>query len=91
MRAGKPTIVCPFLVDQPYWGERVYALGVGSKPIPQQQLTAKKLANAIRATITNLEIRANAEELGKKLRNEDGIRKAIAMIESIAIQRKTAK
>ena len=28
--AGIPTIVSPFLADQPYWGERVYALGVGT-------------------------------------------------------------
>ena len=86
--AGKPTIVCPFLIDQPYWGERVYALGVGSKPIPQKQLTAEKLADAIRVVTTNPEIRNNAEALGEKLRQEDGIGKAIAIIESIALQRK---
>ncbi|MDJ0573257.1 MAG: glycosyltransferase [Pleurocapsa sp. MO_192.B19] len=89
LRPGIPTIVCPFLIDQPYWGERVYALGVGSKPIPQKQLTAEKLANAIREVTTNPEIRAKAETLGEKLRNEDGISKAIAIIEQIALNQKS--
>ena len=89
LRAGKPTIICPFLIDQPYWGERVYALGVGSKPIPQKQLTAKKLADAIQAVTTNPEILVNAETLGEKLRNEDGISKAIAIIEQISLNQKS--
>ena len=48
LRAGRPTVVCPFMIDQPYWGDRVHSLGVGSKPIPQKKLTADKLAQAIR-------------------------------------------
>ncbi len=76
LRAGKPTIVCPFLVDQFYWGERVYALGVGST-ISQKKLTANKLAKAIKDVTTDRVIRANAETLGNKLGEEDGIRSAI--------------
>ena len=87
LRAGIPTIVCPFLVDQPYWGERIYALGVGTKPIPQKKLTARKLAEAIREVTTDRVIRQNAATLGQKIREEDGIAKAIAIIESIPEQR----
>ncbi len=84
LRAGIPTIVCPFLVDQPYWGERVYDLGVGTKPIPQKKLTAKKLAEAIREVTTNQVIRQNAATLGEKIGEEDGITNAIAIIETVA-------
>ncbi|NES43877.1 MAG: glycosyltransferase family 1 protein, partial [Moorea sp. SIO2C4] len=73
---------CPFFGDQPFWGERVHALGVGSKPIPQKTLTAEKLATAIREVTTNQTIRQNAEALGKQIRDEDGIANAIAIIES---------
>jgi UDP:flavonoid glycosyltransferase YjiC (YdhE family) len=31
LRAGLPTIIVPHLGDQPFWGQRVYALGVGPK------------------------------------------------------------
>ena len=83
LRAGRPTIVCPFFGDQPFWGERVYALGVGSQPIPQKKLTAPKLAAAIREVTTNPTIRQNADRLGEKIRSEDGIGAAIALIETI--------
>lgn len=80
LRAGRPTIVCSFLIDQPYWGERVYALGAGTKPIPQKQLTAEKLADAICEVTTSQTVRQNAETLGRKLCAEDGIANAIAII-----------
>ncbi|MEM8558775.1 MAG: glycosyltransferase, partial [Bacteroidota bacterium] len=28
LRAGRPSVICPFFVDQPFWGRRVHALGV---------------------------------------------------------------
>jgi sterol 3beta-glucosyltransferase len=84
LRAGRPTVTCPFLVDQPYWGERVHALGVGSKPIPQKSLTVAKLAKAIREVTTDQTIRQNAETLGTQIRQEDGIANAIAIIERVA-------
>lgn len=84
LRAGRPTIICPYLVDQPYWGERVYALGVGCKPIPQKKITDVNLAGAIREVLTNQAIRQNAEILGRSIRQEDGIANAIAIIESVA-------
>ena len=84
LRAGRPTVVCPCIIDQPYWGERVHALGVGSKPIPQKKLTADNLAQAIREVTTNQSIRKNAESLGKQIREEDGIARAVAIIEGVA-------
>lgn len=71
-------------MDQFYWGEQVYALGVGNKAIPQKKLTANKLAEAILEVTTNKVIRQNAETLGQKIREEDGIKNAIAIIESVA-------
>ena len=39
LRAGVPSIVVPFTMDQPFWASRVHALGVGPKPIPRPKLT----------------------------------------------------
>jgi hypothetical protein len=33
LRAGKPTIVCPCMADQPFWGRTAHQLGIGPKPI----------------------------------------------------------
>jgi UDP:flavonoid glycosyltransferase YjiC (YdhE family) len=82
LRAGVPTVIVPHLGDQPFWGQRVYALGAGPKPISRNKLTASGLADAIRAATTNHHIKRRAEELGEKIRAEYGIGQAIEMIES---------
>jgi len=81
LRYGKPSIICPFFGDQPFWAVRVHALGAGPKPIPQKKLTAEKLAKALTEATQDAVIRRNAEALGEKIRAEDGIGNAIAFIE----------
>ncbi len=83
LRAGCPTIICPFFGDQPFWGQRIYSLGVGPKPIPQKQLTVKKLAQAFREVTSNSSIGEKAKVLGERIRAEDGIKDAIAIIETL--------
>ena len=41
LQAGKPTVICPFVADQPFWGRRVAVLGAGPPPIPQRKLTVQ--------------------------------------------------
>ena len=82
LRAGKPTIIIPHNADQPAWGQRVFELGVGSKPIKKSKLTADKLANAILFSGTP-NIIANAERLGQKLKNENAVQKAVQIIDRL--------
>jgi sterol 3beta-glucosyltransferase len=83
LRAGRPTIICPFFGDQPFWGQRMVKLGVGSKPIPQRRLTADKLAAAIREVISNPDIRKAAATLGDTIRSENGVVKAVEIVEGL--------
>src|SRR5262249_15844480 len=53
LRAGLPTVVVPHLGDQPFWGRRVQALGVGPKPIKRNRLTSSALAEAIVEATSN--------------------------------------
>lgn len=80
MRAGKPTVICPFVGDQTFWGGRVAALGVGTHPIPQHKLTADRLAQAIRVAVDDEDIRRRAASLGEVIRAEDGVRRAVEYI-----------
>lgn len=82
LRAGKPTIIVPHNADQPAWGQRVFELGVGSKPIKKSKLTAGKLANAISFSQTP-NIIAKAERIGQQLKNENGVQKAVEIIERL--------
>ena len=82
LRYGRPTIICPFFADQPYWGRRVHALGVGPEPIPQKKLTAENLAAAIMEASSNADMQRKAAALGQQISAEDGIANALAFIET---------
>lgn len=79
-RAGIPTVVIPFFGDQPFWGRRVAALGVGPEPIPRRALTVANLARAIETAATDRALQQRAAELGARIRAEDGIARAVAVI-----------
>ena len=84
LRAGVPSIVVPFMGDQPFWASRVAALGVGPQPIPRGRLSADSLAYALRVAVEHAGIRARAAALGEKIRAEDGVGNAVRVIEKIA-------
>ncbi|SDB56002.1 glycosyltransferase [Bauldia litoralis] len=79
-RAGVPCVICPFFGDQPFWARRSVDLGVGAPSIPQRKLTAERLAAAIRQAVSDPSIRQRAADLGRLIRDEDGVRSAIALV-----------
>jgi sterol 3beta-glucosyltransferase len=80
LHAGVPSVIVPFIVDQPFWGARVRALGVGPDPIPVKRLTAERLAAAITRAVTDAGMRQNAQQLGAAVRAEDGLGCAVSLI-----------
>lgn len=80
LRAGVPSVIIPFFGDQPFWGHRVEALGVGPKAIPRKQLTAQKLADAIQIAIGKTDMHKKAAELGQKIHAEDGVANAVSLL-----------
>lgn len=78
LRAGRPTIIVPFFLDQFYWGKRVFELGVGPRPIPRKSLDAETLAAALRVATTDAGMRDRAAALGQRIRAEDGVARAVA-------------
>jgi len=81
LRAGVPSILVPHFGDQAFWGQQVVGLGVGPKPIPRKRLTAKRLGAAIATAVIGENMRVHAAELGEQIRTEDGVGKAIEVIE----------
>ena len=81
LRASVPSIVVPFFGDQPFWGGRVAALGVGPKPIPRRKLTVERLAGAIQTAVTDQAMRQRAADLGATIRAEDGVARAVAVVQ----------
>ena len=86
LRAGVPSIIIPFFGDQPFWGQRVAELGVGSKPIPRKELTVETLANAIREVLINEDMRRRASKLGEQIQAENGIAAAVNILNELEQQ-----
>ncbi|MBN1681319.1 MAG: glycosyltransferase family 1 protein [Anaerolineae bacterium] len=83
LRSGVPAVIVPFFGDQPFWGDRIRALGVGPAPIPRRGLTADRLAYALRIATTHGPMRARAAELGARIRAEDGAARAVAIVDRV--------
>jgi sterol 3beta-glucosyltransferase len=84
LRAGVPAVVVPFFGDQPFWGDRVWRLGVGARPIQRKALTADRLAASIRFVLADEPTRARALALGARIRGEDGVGAAVRLFERYA-------
>jgi sterol 3beta-glucosyltransferase len=80
LRAGIPSVILPFVVDQPFWGRRVRTLGVGPEPIPMKKLTADRLADAIHIAVTQPEIKKRSARLGEAIRAEEGVGNAVRIV-----------
>jgi sterol 3beta-glucosyltransferase len=81
LAAGVPSIITPFFADQPFWGRRVYELGVGPRPIARRRLTVDNLTEAIGRAVSDEEMRKRAASLGERIRAENGIAQAVTIIE----------
>ncbi|CAL5342965.1 unnamed protein product [Camellia sinensis] len=76
LKAACPTTVVPFFGDQPFWGERVHARGIGPPPIPIEEFSLEKLVNAIHFMLDPM-VKQHAIELAKAMENEDGATGAV--------------
>ncbi|KAL3333974.1 hypothetical protein AABB24_030640 [Solanum stoloniferum] len=76
LKAACPTTIVPFFGDQPFWGERVHARGVGPLPIEVDQFTLDRLVHAIRFMLKP-EVKERSIELAKAMENEDGVTGAV--------------
>jgi sterol 3beta-glucosyltransferase len=82
LRAGKPAIVVPHIIDQHLWAKRVHELGVGPTPIPRAKLTTEALAEAIAQATSDTKMQEKAARLGELIRAEpDGVDSAVKLIE----------
>jgi UDP:flavonoid glycosyltransferase YjiC (YdhE family) len=80
LRAGIPSVVVPFAVDQPFWAARVAALGAGPAPVPRRRLTRRLLADALRRVASDETMKARAAAIGRVVRAEDGVREAVEIL-----------
>ena len=86
LRAGVPSIVVAFFADQPFWGRRLYELGCSPRPMMRKQLTTDQLATAIEQALTDRVMQQRAAQIGQQIRSEDGIVRAVQLIEKFVAE-----
>ncbi|XP_072959881.1 sterol 3-beta-glucosyltransferase UGT80B1 isoform X9 [Typha angustifolia] len=96
LHAGIPQVVCPFLLDQFYWAERLCWLGVAPEPLQRQHLipddndissinqAAGALSRAIKMALSP-EVKAQAATIAHRISSEDGIGEALKALKEKVI------
>lgn len=80
-RAGRPSILLPFLYEHALWGRELYRLGIAARPIPSRRATPERLARAVRAVLADRDLGRRAAEVGARLSTEDGVRRAVEILD----------
>jgi sterol 3beta-glucosyltransferase len=84
LAAGRPQVVCPFVLDQPFFARRIHELGAAPPPLPQRNLDATRLAAAIVSAVQDREVRTAAKAMRARIRAEGGLDQAVEIIEDVA-------
>ncbi|KAK7852109.1 sterol 3-beta-glucosyltransferase ugt80b1 [Quercus suber] len=88
LHAGIPQVVCPFMLDQFYWAERMFWLGVAPEPLKRDQLlpdknddmSIREAANVLSRAINDAlspKVKACAIELAERISLENGVLEAV--------------
>ncbi|XP_057494481.1 sterol 3-beta-glucosyltransferase UGT80A2 isoform X2 [Actinidia eriantha] len=91
LHAGIPQVVCPFMLDQFYWAERMFWVGVAPEPLKRDYLlpeenddncvreAANMLARAINHALSP-KLKTRASEIAERLSLEDGVLEALKIL-----------
>ena len=80
-KSGIPQFIVPRLADQHYWGNRVYKMGMGPRPIPLERLNADRLTESLTALMENREYTRRAMKTGEDMQDENGVSEIVSIIE----------
>lgn len=79
LRAGLPSVVVPFLADQPFWARHLHRRGLAAPPVPYRRLTTDRLTAGLAA----LPHSDTARAVGAAIRAEDGCAAMIELLEEV--------
>ncbi|XP_067016228.1 uncharacterized protein [Acropora muricata] len=79
LMCGIPQVVCPFMFDQSYWGDKVSWMGVGESVGHPRSLKPEPFASAL-VNVSSDDIRSMAASYGKMLQKENGVEYAVQQL-----------
>jgi sterol 3beta-glucosyltransferase len=64
LRSGTPSVIMPFLADQPWWAARLALAGLGPEALPKRTVSVTRIRRALGEAVGRREaVRAVAEEM----------------------------
>ena len=82
-RAGCPSVVVPFMDEQLFWGEQLHRLGLSPPPLLAKRAHADRLAQRIRAVLSNPRYLRHAQAARQRIVERNGVQEAVFLIEGL--------
>jgi sterol 3beta-glucosyltransferase len=79
VKSDVPSVIMPFLADQPWWANRLHRAGLGPRAFSQGSGNSRALAKAIAEA---LECAPAIQEAAASMAREDGLGKALNILEA---------
>ena len=70
--AGVPSIPVTGIMDQPFWSQRLHALGAATAPLSRVTLTTESLTGATASVVADRSYTRRAQQLSQLICAEDG-------------------
>lgn len=82
LSSGKPQLIIPFGVDQPFWAKRLFERGYSVKAIKEKDITVDLLVERMNEMESD-QLKKRAAQISRAIKEEQGLDKAVAYIEKI--------
>ncbi len=77
LRAGTVSIIVPFIVDQPWWADRLHRLELGPKALPLRKFTKNNLIDRISETS---KYKNNVQNIANLMKQDNGVNVTLELI-----------
>jgi len=77
LRAGTPSVIVPFIVDQPWWAHKLYKQKLGPKSLPLRKLKSKNVSKRISQALT---FKQNVIDVSQKMNEDKGIEETLRIL-----------
>ena len=77
LRAGTPSVIVPFIVDQPWWAHKLYKQKLGPKSLPLRKLKSKNVSKRITQALT---FKQNVIDVSQKMNEDKGIEETLRIL-----------
>jgi UDP:flavonoid glycosyltransferase YjiC (YdhE family) len=83
LRAGRPSVVVPFIFEQNLWARRLREVGAAGECISFWKASPEKVGAAIQRAVASESMRARATALATAMAGEDGTGQATRLLEDV--------